>query len=138
MNQYPMGMPTTAEHQLHHPNCTSSGGTLMRSPSPLMGMRSPGTLNRNPHSHGYSTSAAVCGSGGGTLKRGQNQLPMSIPDCVQPVPNAVYNPDFNNGSNQFDMGGGGCVSSSSANACGSGGGPIRLYMNQVSGIVKMF
>lgn len=128
MNQYAMGMPTTADHQqLHHPNCTSSGGTLMRSPSPLMGMGSPGQLHRNPHSHGYSISSS--GGGGGTLKR--VQLPMSIPDCLQPVPNAVYNPDFHNGNNQFDMGG------SSANACGSGG-PIRLYMNQAAGMVKMF
>jgi hypothetical protein len=60
------------------------------------------------HHHQYHE-----GSSGGTLKRGQ-QINMSIPDCVQPVPNAVFNlqPDYNN---SFDP------------------TPIRLYMNQTAG-----
>jgi hypothetical protein len=141
MNQYGMvPPPSLSEQQHHHPNCTSSssGVNVMRSPSPLMGLGSPGSLQRNPHhSHEYSSpnmqfQSGHDGGGGscsGTLKRGMlHHHAMSIPDCVQPVPNAVYNPDFNNVNNQFDItnGGGG---GHSANPTGS----IRLFMNQASG-----
>src|SRR5665811_635305 len=66
-------------HSMHHPNCTS----------PLMALPSPGTLQRNSQGHHSMTQSVqyhggeICGGGGGTLKRVQVQIPMSIPDCVQ-------------------------------------------------------
>ena len=100
------------QHQ-HHFHPGNSGG---------------GTLPRSSHGHQGHHLAYETHTGGGTLKRGTyhhngNHI-LSIPDCVQPVPNAVIfgdGDDFHQERGGFDH---------DLSTKGERGSSMRLYMNQ--------
>ncbi|XP_035716581.1 neuroligin-1-like [Folsomia candida] len=102
------------QHHFHHGN---SGG---------------GTLPRSSHGHQGHHLAYETPTGGGTLKRGMyhhhgNHI-LAIPDCVQPVPNAII---FEDGDD-FQQERGGFDHNLSG---GRGGSSMRLYMNQNAVVV---